>query len=93
MINPETGQVDYTQIKEISIENERLFWNKFLLLAIVTIPIACPLCNKSPVNLHNNESLNNHILARCTSNKYRKIIYLSNPQSPIPNFFYIFKCV
>ena len=78
MINPETGQVDYTQIKEINIENERLFWNKFLLLAIVTIPIACPLFNKSPVNLYNNESLNNPISKRCTNNKCRKIKYLRN---------------
>ena len=56
--------------------NERIFWYKFALLAIITVPITCPLCHKGYVNLQNNPTINYPIIGRCSWNKYRKIIYL-----------------
>ena len=76
MINQDTGRINFNNITDINIENERIFWYKFVLVAIITIPITCPLCHKGTINLQNNPTINNPIIGRCSWNHCRKIIYL-----------------
>lgn len=76
MINEETGIINFNKINDINIENERSFWYKFLLIAVITVPITCPLWNRNSINLYNNDTLNNPVIARCCWSKCRKTIFL-----------------
>ena len=46
------------------------------MVAVITVPISCPLCNRNSINLYNNDSFNNPVIARCCWNHCRKTIYL-----------------
>ena len=76
MINQQTGRINFNNITDINIDNERLFCYKFVLLAIITVPITCPLCHKRSVNLQINYTINNPLIGRCSWKHCRKIIYL-----------------
>jgi hypothetical protein len=76
MINQQAGRINFNNITDINIDNERMFWYKFVLLAIITVPIICPLCHKGSVNLQNNPTINNPLIGRCSWNQCRKIKYL-----------------
>ena len=76
MIKEETGIINFNNINDITIENERSFWYKFLLVAVITVPITCQFCNRNSINLYNNDTLNNPVIARCCWNKCRKTIFL-----------------
>ena len=75
MINEETGFINFNNMNNISIENERSFWYKFLLIVVITVPISCPLCNGTAIILYNKDSRNNHFLAKCCWNKCRKLFF------------------
>ena len=76
MINEETGIINFNNNNDINIQNERRFWYKFLLVAVITVPTTCPLCNRNSMNLYNNNTLNNLVIAWCCWNKCRKTIFL-----------------
>ena len=76
MINEKTGIINFNNINDINIQKERSFWYKFLLVAVITVPTTCPLCNRNSINLYNNNSLNNPVITRCCWNKCRKTIFL-----------------
>jgi len=59
MNNQQTGRINFNNITDINIDKERIFWHKFVLMIIITVPITCPLCFKGSVNLQNNPTINN----------------------------------
>ena len=76
MINQNTGRINFNALNVINVETEIIFWYKFILIAIVTIPNICQNCNYKSINTYNNDSINNPVLGRCNSHKCRKTIYL-----------------
>ena len=69
----------------VDVESERQFWKLILLNNIIFSPKNCPKCYKLSVNINDNESLHNPIIARCSSSTCRKIIYLR--ENTFFNFF------
>ena len=63
---------------------------------LIDIPQICPLCGRKKINLNDNESIYNPVIALCTYNKCRKIIYLRQgtildhySKVPASVFFYV----
>ena len=75
MINEETGFINFNNINNIAIENERSFWHKFSLIGVITAPISCPLCNWTAINLYNNDSINNAVLANVVWANVEKLFF------------------
>ena len=60
----------------ISIENERKFWTNYLLKTLFIIPIICINCGNNGINVYDNNTIINPIVARCRKSACRKIYYL-----------------
>ena len=80
----------------INIIKERKFWYLYIIKMLIDIPQICPLCGRNKINLYDNENIYNPVIARCTYNKFRKIIYLRQgtildhySKVPASVFFYV----
>ena len=68
-------QIEEATNIDLTLENERKIWNHLLGTGLILFPKSCPACDHS-VTLHNNDTLNNPYLGKCTNSQCRKIFYL-----------------
>jgi transposase-like protein len=60
----------------ISLDDERKFWDKYLLNNLIEIPEKCKYCDIGVIKLRNNNSLVNPYLAKCNFYKCNREQYL-----------------